>query len=678
MPFITLCLMNIVIGATAFMLTFNALNVRGFADGCLTWFVLSCCQVVASQLVLGIAGMLTLGNVYLLNAVVAVSVYLITRGRRSSFSVTGIRSFCEQSLNDRLVRLCAAAIIGFGCVKLAVNCINPPFGWDSLNYHFTFAVEWLKHGNLEVPITVFDDPSPSYYPINGSLVFLWLMWPLKSVFLADMGQVPFYAAAFVALFSLGRKLMHDDRSALVAACLFTLIPNYFKQLSVAYVDVMVAAFFLIALTFIFSVRERPSVAAVLCAGCATGLMVGTKTPALLYAVLLAVAFVFCIAGGARKALFLSLFGACVVAFGGFSYLRNALQTGNPFYPMELAIGGKALFRGVMEQSLYRVHFLPSDYRLDKLLFHEGLGAQTVLFVLPGMLLAAPALWLRERSRGRVLRTYVLLLPLLLYCVWRYVIPLANVRYLYHLLALGVLCGWYAFARFGLPRRAIEAMALLAVLASVPELAKKRELVAGLLVTAAMVPVVPLLVRKPRIALYAGSLLLLSFFWLEGDYTKNEYARYGKMVQYSGFWPDATSAWQWLNTVTTGNRIAYTGRPVPFPLYGTYFKNDVAYVSVNECDPVTLHSFTGSRYRWGHDFESMHRSFSEEGNYRAGASYEAWRQNLRMRATEYLFVYSLHQTKTVGFPVEEEWAKAHPESFVPVFRNDTIRIYRIIR
>ena len=151
-----------------------------------------------------------------------------------------------------------------------------------------------------------------------------------------------------------------------------------------------------------------------------------------------------------------------------------------------------------------------------------------------------------------------------------------------------------------------------------------------------------------------------------------------MVKYSGFWPDAAEAWNWLNSNTTGHNIAYAGRPVPFPLYGRNFKNNVYYVSVNKIDPVKLNYFPNARYRCGYDFLSLHKNLEEKGNYRSDADYSAWINNLMRRNIAYLFIYSLHQTRTIEFPIEDKWASENPARFTPVFTNKTIHIYGILK
>jgi hypothetical protein len=166
--------------------------------------------------------------------------------------------------------------------------------------------------------------------------------------------------------------------------------------------------------------------------------------------------------------------------------------------------------------------------------------------------------------------------------------------------------------------------------------------------------------------------------LEKDYIKNEYPRYIKMVKYSGFWPDATKAWEWLNRNTKSDNIAYIGRPVPFPLYGTNFKNNVYYISVNKTEPAKLHYFPNSYYHWGDDFSGLHKNLEAKGNYRSDTDYSVWFNNLKKHNTDYLFVYSLHQTKDIEFPIEDTWAKINPTKFAPVFTNETIHIYKILK
>lgn len=688
-------LMNSIVILSAFIVTYKVLRIKDFVDSLISWFLVYFAQIVITELLLGIIGRLFLVDLIILNLGILLVVYAATRKKTLQFSPIGISALVNALLQNKLIFFCSVVILAFGLVKVGINLLNPPFGWDSLNYHFTFPVEWLKHGNLNNPITIFDDPSPTYYPINGSLFYLWLIFPLKSVFMADLGQAPFFVLAFLSVYSLSRKNSLSKEIAFYAAVLFSLIPNYFKQLQIAYVDVMVAALFLASVNFIFALFESFSLKNVSIYGISMGLLVGIKTIALPYSILLFLPFL-CLATRKKDKFYLLI--VCIliiIALGGFSYLRNLFQTGNPLYPFDLKIFGQTIFKGVMDSKTYGAHFTSSDYSIAKVLFHEGLGIQTLLLVFPALFLALP--FVVSRKKRNFALVYYAILPVLIYLIYRYMIPLANVRYLYPLLGMGVVLALFIAQDIHLPKIFLRILIFVCVLVSMTELAKRQELVSSFMLTIFILSLYPYLRNlgenlgdshlnigdchlnhlnlKVTVTVTVTAAILLSFF--SGWYAKNEYPRYKKMVKYSGFWPDATEAWEWLNQNTVGNNIAYAGRPVPFPLYGSAFKNNVYYASVNKTDPAKLNYFTNSYYSWGRDFESLHNNLEKEGNYRGGADYWAWLNNITKRKTDFLFVYSLHQTKEVKFPIEDKWASQESAKFNPVFKNRTIHIYKIL-
>jgi hypothetical protein len=258
-------------------------------------------------------------------------------------------------------------------------------------------------------------------------------------------------------------------------------------------------------------------------------------------------------------------------------------------------------------------------------------------------------------------------------MWRYIIPLGNVRYLYLVLALAMILGFYVVDLINLPNRAISILVVICVLASISELAGHQELIAALILSVAFAF---LLIKSylKKIILPAMIILIVSLFFLEKDYNQNEFLRYKN----TPFWKDACMAWIWLNTHARHDNISYVGRPVPFPLYGSQFKNNVYYSSVNSINPAKLHYFRNSRYIWSYDFKDCHKNYEAQNNYRGNANYQNWLVNLKKRKTDYLFVYSLHQIKGIEFPIEDKWADNHPEVFALAFKNDTIHIYKTIK
>ncbi|MBI3017679.1 MAG: hypothetical protein HYY62_06790, partial [Deltaproteobacteria bacterium] len=301
-------------------------------------------HVVLLELALGIFNTLYLQNLTLFSFLTLLFIFFITRLKHSKDKPAKPQQNDECFLSDKTLLFCFSAIMGFSLIKIAINFINPPFGWDNLNYHFTFPVEWLKHGNLETPITIADDPGPSYYPINGNLFFLWLMLPFKNVLLADLGQIPFFFLAFLATYRISQQIGLNKEYSFYAAASFFLIPNFFKQLEVAYVDAMVAALFLICLNTLFLLEKEFSLKNVTLYSIGLGLFLGVKTLALTYSALLLPPFLFlCFKNYKKISLALPISILAIVGLGGFSYIRNFIDTGNPMYPLDFKIFGQTIF-----------------------------------------------------------------------------------------------------------------------------------------------------------------------------------------------------------------------------------------------------------------------------------------------------------------------------------------------
>jgi hypothetical protein len=677
-------LLNVLVLGSASFIVYRALKIKDIIDSVIALFVVYYSQIVFIELVLGVIGALYLKNVFVLSFILFVSTYLLTKKDESCFPLLDFSQCFHNLLNNKLHIFIFSAGISFFLIKILVNSLNPPFGWDSLNYHFTFPVEWFKHGNLDTPIVVFDDPSPTYYPLNGSLFYLWLIMPFRSVFIADLGQVPFFIIAVISVYRIAQRIGLSKSNSFYSALLFALIPNFFKQLQIAYVDVMVGALFLVCVDYLLALSKEFSLQKVLIYSLSLGLFVGTKTTALPFSVLLIIPFLLLSFKKCSKVYLVLVFILCLAVLGSFSYLRNFFETGNPLYPLDFSLLNVNIFKGVMGKSTYAAHFMARDYSLGKMLFHEGLGAQALLIILPGVLLLLPVVLIKKREGLNFSLTYLLTLPFLIYLIYRYVIPLANVRYLYAMMGLGIVLGFYLFDILKIKKYLLDSLVLICVFSSIFSLAKRQELAVSLSLTVllslflANFMRIKLLSNRKLILSIAIVLMLSLFFWGEKYYKSDEFSRYYKMVKYSGFWPDATKAWDWLNKQTVGNNIAYTGRAVPFPLYGSDFKNNVYYVSVNSTQPAKLHYFNNSKYEYSKGFESLLKAIEGEANYRGNADYNIWLNNLLTAKTDYLFVYSLQQTKSNIFPIEDSWATVNKDIFNPVFSNSTIHIYRVTK
>lgn len=665
-------------------------NFDSLRDNLLAYALLFCSQIILTELILGIFGRLTLSNLITLNLAVFLFASALLR-KDSPFKGLKLSLFSDFA-KDKLIALVFSSILGFGIIICFINLINPPFGWDSLNYHFTFPVEWIKHGNLINPITINDDPSPSYYPMNGSLIFNWLMFPFKSVFFADLGQLPFFILSFIAVFALARRLGINKKYAVCAASVFVLIPNFFKELEFGYVDIILCAFILITLNFFLLLNEKFSLKSLLISAVGFGLAIGTKTIAVTFGAILSILLILILAkqrGIKKIILSLIIFNMTVILLGGYSYINNFFLTKNFLFPVDVELFGKTIFKGVLDMSYYKAHYLPRDYSLEKLLFHEGLGLQTTILILPAILLSIPLTLTKNKTKASISFTYFLITPLLIYFTCRYLIPLSASRYLYPALGVGLAVAFFNLQLLKISSKFVYGLVLTCIISSCLEITKRNQLICSLLLSGLIFGLTFINFKKirlkgitwPVIFTFLVFLFVLSLGFLQKDYLENEFSRYANPALTEAtkepFWSDAARAWAWLNEHTERSRIAYVGKPIPFPLYGSRFKNQVYYVSVNRGQPY-LHAYPNGRYQRQKDYLTLHRNLQEPGNYREDPDYSVWLSNLLRKETDYLFVYSLHQTKEIVFPLEDKWAIENPVKFAPVFTNETIHIYKILK
>ena len=676
-------LMNGIVVVSSFLITYRVFKLAERVDSLICWFLLYFAQIVLVETALGFFGILTLRAI--LGAILALFfvVWLVVRRRVSSFDRTGIREAGAAVVGDKVVLFGLSVIAGFALIKIYEGLfINPPLGWDCFTYHFVFPIEWIKHGNLENPIYIANDLSAAYYPFNGSLYFLWLMMPLKNVFLANMGQVPFYGLAFLATYAVARKVRLKRSSSIFAAILLTVTPNFFKQMQIGYVDVMMAALFLAAVNFLLLFYRENKFKFVVLWSLSFGLFIGLKPTGLTFGI---GPFLFFILIAARivgkkewgRALGYVIASLLIIAaMGGYAYLRNFIRYGNPLFPTDITVLGKHIFKGVISLSRYRASGDWAHFTFKEVLFSEGLGAQFIIFIIGGLFLSA-YVFLKKRPKRIDLPVFFLLsLPVTLYLAFHFLTPLPWVRYLYAFLATGFIASLCIIDMAGIPAIVIRWLVVICVTASTFELNRRNGLCLSLAASAILFFLLPRIAQyrfNKRLVAAICVMLAISLGFLNARYDKDEFKRY---MAKSRFPDGEKAAWLWLRTHTGASRIAYTGRPDTLPLYGKHFTNDVFYVSVNKIHPARLHLFPSSHYIWTDDFSALRKNMEEPGNFREYPDYDDWRRNLELERIDFFVAYSVSEAKEGTFPIEDEWAIAHPEYFARVFTSNIAHMYKV--
>lgn len=333
------------------------------------------------------------------------------------------------------------AIVALALVLDVVSSTAPPTSADALVYHAEFPRRWLELHRI-------DDPFWSYaafYPLGIETLFAQAMSVVGlggagSALAAGSAASALHGLlavlATLAVFGLARELGGgSDSAGVLGAALFALQGLVTWDSTSTFVDMGLVFFAVVAAWHAVRFSREPTRGTAAWVGVAAGGAAGAK-----YIGPLAAAFVMlpvAISALRRRAVSaLGVAAAFTAAAGGIWYVKNAVVTGNPFYP--LFFGGKlwdrwaeawlhgtatATFPGTHSFPL-RILILPVDLLLHGDRFDRGQYASTAT------LLLAPLAFFMRSSRelaGVVLAVAGFVV------VWWYAVP--QVRYLLPALAV---------------------------------------------------------------------------------------------------------------------------------------------------------------------------------------------------------------------------------------------------
>ncbi len=628
--------------------------------------------------------------------------------------------------------LWTSGVLGMTSLLLPVKVVS-----DGPIYHLYFAARWWKAGRLFLVAAPFGENAATYFPANGDLWFTWLMVSWGGDRLARIGQAPFLILAAVAVWGIARRLGASRNSTLVAACWFVTSTPLLIFSFEANVDSIFVAGYLAAVFFFLSYLQNDGgVQALVLGGLSAGIALGTKPVGVVFIpplLLLVLGVITARAGSVRKGLVLGLVMLLgVVLTSGFWYGRNLVLTGNPLYPLNLAVFGKTILYGWYGRDAmqFSPYYLPlGEWRalVDTLL--AVLDPRLV----PLWLAALVGAWaFRSDGRGSTDRWVwaMSLLAVLNVTLWWVCIPYrTQQRFLLQAVGLAAI----PLARL-LDRGvwlARGAMALLAIHLLTPQpwpVALRQEDIPWDL--SRLIPnVVPAPVRLFRLVEQSGQWSLdlvaaanllfllgagccaLVAAWAgtrspaaTGERLRNqglalvailgmvslealETGAVGadpRALVYPGF-PDFYQGWQNLESRSgpTGARVAYAGTNIPFYLMGGGLRNEVSYVNIDRHRDWLLHDYHRAAIARG---EPTWPS-SRPGWDRASPDFSAWMANLRALGIQLVVVTRVNPGEgphnvadAEGFPIEKVWAERHPDLFEPLYgvveRDPCFRLYRL--
>jgi hypothetical protein len=243
-----------------------------------------------------------------------------------------------------------ATIIMLLCMEFILN-LTPPISRDALIHHLAVPKLWLKHGRIyEIPWANY-----AYYPMNIDLLYALCLYFNNDI-----------APKFIHLaFGFGTGLMiylylkpkYSRNWGLLGMVIFISTPIVIWLSTTAYVDLGMTFFITASVMAFIKWRdsEYKSIKWFLLSGLAMGIAVGSKYNALIAAFILNMLLMLSAVRDTHKqkaALWYGILFFAITAFVASPwYLKNYLQTGNPFYPL---FGGffKSLHHHTVQSTAY--------------------------------------------------------------------------------------------------------------------------------------------------------------------------------------------------------------------------------------------------------------------------------------------------------------------------------------
>jgi hypothetical protein len=723
----------------AWWLAAHGLRQTGTVDRILATAVLALTACLAGLEVLGTAGLLAIGPL-IVWAGAFWSIGLALRWLRPASPLAATREtptpehWRADVLFSLGMVLWTAAAMGMESLLLPVKVVS-----DGPIYHLYFAARWWKAARLLLVAAPFGENAATYFPANGDLWFTWLMVTWNGDRLARIGQVPFLFLAAVAVYGIARRLGASRNSTLVAICWFVTSTPLLVFTFEANVDTIFVAAYLISVFFVLrALADDGGLPAFGLAGMAAGIALGTKpvgvvfVPPLILLVLTATAIrtgsvkrVTAVTAAVLAAMFLT---------SAFWFGRNLLLTGNPLYPLHVAIWGRTILPGWYGRDAMRFspYYLPiSEWRalVDTLL--AAMDPRLAPIWLAAML-GAWAIGARrdpERDGWTWAVTALALLNVVLY--WICIPYRTQQRFM--LQALGLLAIPLARSFDRWPWLRLVASALLTLHLLTPQawpVALRDEDIpwdfSVLIPSAFPGPLRALrsveqsgrwrleFASGPDLFIMLGAACCsMAAVWSFARWRASLRGRWlyrgllaGGAVGLLGLTALGTGAleadprlliypafldyyrgWQNLEgrSGPSGSRVAYAGTNIPYYLMGGGLRNEVRYVNIDGHADWLLHDYHRAASARGEPTWPNARPGWDRGS----PDYQAWLANLRAQRIQLLVVTKVNPGEgphnvadAEGFPIERVWADRHPDLFEPLYglreRDPLFRLYRLRR
>ncbi|MFQ5421386.1 MAG: ArnT family glycosyltransferase, partial [Anaerolineae bacterium] len=308
-------------------------------------------------------------------------------------------------------------------ILLALVALAPSTGngmaWDGLMYHLPTIAAWIHQGRIApVPSIPF-----SNYPMGLNLLFVPGMMAGGQPETAQLVHLSTGILAMLATYLLARQLIAKDWDIL-AALSFWLLPLVQQEATWPMNDLGLVFYATLALLALVRWQKEPSTGWLVVSGAMVGFAASVKVTAVFPVAALSIlvlALSWRAAGqGWRRVLRIWLaFGLPLALVGGWWYLKNLIQLGNPFFPFLFDYFGGAFWTEAANER-FRLSQVGRGLQLP-------LWAQIVLILAGLVYLIGLIRFVRLKPAWKILLTY----PVMFGLSWlmtespqsRYLLPL---------------------------------------------------------------------------------------------------------------------------------------------------------------------------------------------------------------------------------------------------------------
>lgn len=525
--------------------------------------------------------------------------------------------------------------------------VLPPLTTDGLLYHLPFAVHYYKSHSISLPNLYFTDIAMTYYPIGGEIFYFFSLLSGKE-FLFKYTQFPFLLLGSFSVFLISKSFGFSDFLSVISAICFSLIKPVFNESCMCFVDLIMAGTFISTIYF-FKKKEKKYISIGILS---LSILLSVKTLSIIFGILTLLFLFEKKQGEYTKLIYFSIFH--LLFSGLFSYWRNFLLTGNPFYPAEIKFFNSVIFKGA--------YVYPSVSILDRIksIFH--ILAFSSLHIDPSLNLKILLLIfflisfiLSLKIKKFLLFNLIFPISIFLYCflVPPYYYQIRHLLPVYGILSLSLICPFKKFEYFCIP---VFLYICFSVIKSV--FFSKLFIIFFILI----IPFYFASHFKKAILYLFYFLLFIIFLIFEIFKTEFIYEN-TKFTFWKAFYKEEGEIWEFVQKNSKdGKNISYVGCFFIYPFYGIKLQNNLFYQSVNSIE--TLPVF---KYRKKIEFPEE----PVEKLYRQNPDFEKWFSGLKNKNIDWIII-----RKDKDY-IEKTWIDKNKEIFKPIFSTNYAEIYEIM-